>query len=100
MSSLLGRLSKLEARSAAPAPTQTTVAKGAQFARRQAQEPDAANTVQGLQARLEAVFDSPAQVGVFSSALQAGRVDEVRRAVEQAEVRHESDMRKRARRTL
>lgn len=100
LNSLLSRISKLESRSvAAPAPAQAVV-KGAQFGRRSAQETDAANSVQGLQSRLEAVFDSPAQVGTLSSMLQAGRIDEVRAAVERAEVRHESDMRKRDRRSL
>ena len=97
MSSLLGRLSKLESRSAAaPAPAQT-VAKAARFGRG---EPDPRNSAQGLMTRAEGVIDSPGRIGQISSLAQAGRLDEVRQIVEKAELAHESKMKARDRRFL
>jgi septation ring formation regulator EzrA len=97
VNALLSRISKLEARSAAPAPVQTgaTVTKVARFGKA---PQDPRDTAQGLLTRTEGVVDSPAKIGHISSLIQAGQLDQARAIIEAAELQHETDVKKNARR--
>ncbi len=100
LSSLLSRIGKLETRPAAPAAPAQAVVKGAQFGRRQVQGTEYKDTPEGLMSRLEAVVDSPARVGHIASMIQGGEIEQARRIIEAAELKHEGDMKKRDRRGL
>lgn len=90
---LMERLTQLERRPA-PAPT-VTVAKAVGGRRGAAVE--YRDTVAGLATRLEAAFDEPGTVGTYSSMLQSKdpiQIEQVRMAIEAAELAHESKARR------
>lgn len=89
VSSLEARLARLERRpqSASPAPvqTETTVAKAVgSKKRRMTPAEEKANLLH----KIDAYVSSPTRVGVLTSKLEAGELDEVRQAVAEAERSH------------
>lgn len=98
--SVLSRLSALETRRQVNPLASQTVAKAQGQRRRLATSTDPRETAEGLMTRAEGVIDSPAVIGQLSSMAQGGELDRLREIVEAAELRHETAIKKRDRRTL
>ena len=90
---LLGQLETRPVAAPAPVPSATTVAKStaanAGKKARLAMTPE--QEAQSLMDDVERYIDDPATVGALSSLIQAGKLDQVRPAVERARQSHETD---------
>lgn len=92
---LLKRVGQLEFNTAAPPMTTAVVAKG--YASTDAHRTP---TTSELMTRAQGVIDSPQQIGVLSSLLNDGKLEQVRMAVEAAEREHDARLRSAERKRL
>ncbi len=102
LSNLLSRLARLERPASTPAQEQKVVAK-AHGKRQRRQETDYRDSPNGLAERAQGVIDSASLVGQIGSMLQSGddaQITQARQTIESAELRHESRMKNRDRRSL